>query len=108
MGLKPSASRQLTIAATGTVTPLASPSPTRRAITISPSTVDIYVSDNPFMAAGEGLRVPFSQIRTELCACHLGDWVTKALYAMSQAGATACYVVEGFEPLWHEKESRTS
>lgn len=93
---------------TGATVLLVGASPARRNLTVTTNTARIWISDNPAMANGEGLCIRADIEPADLCACHLGDWITRALYARADGANSITYVVEGFEPLWHEKENPTS
>ena len=80
------------------VAKLLSPSPDRTAIRISVKGGDVYISPDPNVAVGHGLRIVDGQHSEEVCACHQGDWVGRDLWAIASAASTAVYIIEGFEP----------
>lgn len=51
------------------------------------------------MIAGQGIRISATGNSEDLCTCHQGTWIKKALYVITAGGAGTCYVIEGFEDL---------
>jgi hypothetical protein len=92
-----------TVAVLVTVTKLVSASPTRRALRISTRAHDIYIAPTHLVALGAGIRIVNGQHSEEFCACHVGDWVTKDLYAIADGGTATVHVIEGFEE-WQPSE----
>lgn len=92
----------ITVVVATTVTKILSSAPDRTAIRFSASGGDVYVSPDPNVAVGTGLRVTAGQHTEEVCACHQGDWVGRDLWAIASAANTQLYIIEGFTPPWWE------
>jgi hypothetical protein len=60
-------------------------------------TADVFISPEPAIAAGRGLCVVHGGQTEEVCECHQGDWVKKALFAITSAGTATLYIIEGFD-----------
>lgn len=93
---------------TVTVTPalVCGGSPDRRALLISTTTADVYLSPDPAIVAPRGLRITAGQPPVEICACHQGQFVCMPLYGTTLAGTAIVYVIEGFEDQWPRNANR--
>lgn len=87
----------LTVSVGATPTKLLSSSPERRALRISVQGADVYIAPTHTVAVGHGFRVVNGQHSEELCACHVGQWVTMEMWAITPAGTALVHIIEGFE-----------
>jgi hypothetical protein len=71
--------------------------PDRTAITITGTDNPFYVSPSPSIVAKQGILIYPNSLPVTLCRCHLGDWVTRQLFAIATVGTANAYVIEGFE-----------
>lgn len=90
-----------TIAFSDTVRGVISANAERRSITIGAIGTTAFLSDNPAGTATSGLPILATIQPTTLCACHVGDWVTRTLYVIAAAGLNGqVHIISGFEDSW--------
>jgi hypothetical protein len=76
------------------------PSSEDRTSLLISSNTPVYLTIYPGGPSGEGITVGLHSDWIELCLCHQGDWVKRAIYGSCDISAPAfnVYWIEGFEP----------
>jgi hypothetical protein len=93
----PNRSDFYTVTVTVAVVKLCGSSPARRALRLTTRGADVYIAPSAAVALGQGFRLVNGTASEELCACHVGDWVTRELYAIADGATATVHVIEGFE-----------